>query len=294
MTVFTIVVTYNRLSLLKEGLDAIRRQTAFIDKIVVVNNGSTDGTSEWLKKEHKDLHVINQENVGGAGGFHSGIKYAFENGADWIWMMDDDVKPEPNCLSELLKHGEISKCLHPKRICKDGVEYYWGNFFDIVRNRIIPLNVFEYNKKEFYFVTTGCFEGMLIHSEIVNKIGYPDTRFFIYGDDTVYGYMANQYTNVCCVNSAKMVRAVNSNDDPFRPMYLYYKFRNFHLFNEYAIKLVNTKFDFHVKSEYYHNAFMDLAKIVFKNYKLNYKMKLMKAVFRGVFDSNRKKINRSF
>lgn len=293
MTVFTIVVTYNRLNLLREVLEAIKRQTVNIDKIVVVNNCSTDGTSEWLSNE-KDVFVINQSNVGGAGGFHTGIKYAYENGADWIWMMDDDVKPEPDCLGELLKHDNFSKCLHPKRICKDGIEYYWGNYFDIARNRIIPLNAFEYNKKAIYFVSTGCFEGMLIHSEIVNKIGYPDSRFFIYGDDTVYGYLANQYTNVCCVSSAKMTRAVNSNDDPFRPMYLYYKFRNFHLFEEYSVKLTNKKFDYKVKSEYYHNAMMDIAKIVFNKNKVSYKIKLAKAVIRGVIDAKRKKTDRSF
>lgn len=293
MKIFAIVVTYNRLNLLKVGLEALKRQTAKIDKIIVVNNGSTDSTSEWLKNQH-DLFVINQENVGGAGGFQTGIKYAHETGADWIWMMDDDVKPEPDCLLELLKHSDISKCLHPKRICNDGKEYYWGNHFDIVRNRIIPFNVFEFNKKAFYFVSTGCFEGMLIHSEIVDEIGYPDSRFFIYGDDSVYGYLANHYTNVCCVNSAKMVRAVNSNDDQNRPMYLYYKFRNIHLMEEYSEKLTNTKFNIHVKSEYYRNALKEIVKIILRNYKAIYKIKLINAIIRGVIDANRKKINRSF
>ena len=74
-----VVVTYNRLELLKEVVESLRQQTFRDFQIVVVNNGSTDNTSEWLTNQ-KDIYTINQENLGGAGGFFTGMKYVAENG----------------------------------------------------------------------------------------------------------------------------------------------------------------------------------------------------------------------
>ena len=50
------------------------------------------------------VKVINQENTGGAGGFYTGVKFAYENGADWVWTMDDDVVPNYECLEELMNY----------------------------------------------------------------------------------------------------------------------------------------------------------------------------------------------
>jgi len=65
-TIAAVVVTYNRLTLLKKCIASIKKQTRKIDKIIVINNGSTDQTGDWLKKE-KGLTVITQGNLGGAG-----------------------------------------------------------------------------------------------------------------------------------------------------------------------------------------------------------------------------------
>ena len=60
--IYAVVVTFNRLELLKRNIDSLR-QNHPIERIIVVNNGSTDGTREWLS-EQSDLLVITQENVG--------------------------------------------------------------------------------------------------------------------------------------------------------------------------------------------------------------------------------------
>ena len=87
-----VVVTYCRLELVKKTISALRNQLYKLDSIIVVDNNSTDGTSEWLDSQN-DLVVIHQENIGGSGGFYRGIKEAYDRGADWIWCMDDDVYP---------------------------------------------------------------------------------------------------------------------------------------------------------------------------------------------------------
>ncbi|HEY3389414.1 MAG TPA: glycosyltransferase, partial [Prolixibacteraceae bacterium] len=269
-----------------------RNQTANIDKIVIVNNGSTDGTTEWLRTQTY-AYVINQENSGGAGGFCTGVKYAFENGADWIWMMDDDVKPESDCLFELLKYGNVSKCLHPTKRYIDGVNYIWGEYFEIEKNYKFYLPPDQYQNKDLFFINNGCFEGMLINSEIVAKIGFPDSRFFIAGDDTIYGYLANQFTNVCVVKNAKMIRVRSSKENNLKPMYLYYELRNFHLFQEYAIKLSNANFPLSVKLRYYAKIIRSLQKSIFLREKLNYKIKLVRAIIMGFWHSKLKRINKS-
>ena len=90
MNIIAVVVTYNRMELLKRNIRCLQ-QNKPISSIVIVNNGSTDGTTEWLAAQ-EGLTVINQTNVGGAGGFYTGIQYAIRR-VRWIWCMDDDVFP---------------------------------------------------------------------------------------------------------------------------------------------------------------------------------------------------------
>ncbi|HUS02867.1 MAG TPA: glycosyltransferase, partial [Chitinophagaceae bacterium] len=100
--VIAVIVTYNRQQLLANCITALKNQTRKLDTILVINNGSTDETSKWLKKQ-KDIDHITQENVGSGGGFYTGIKTAFERGYHWIWLMDDDGFPKEDALEKLLE-----------------------------------------------------------------------------------------------------------------------------------------------------------------------------------------------
>ena len=103
--IIAVVVTYNRLNLLQRVVGALKGQSRKLDKIYIINNGSTDGTKEWLDVQ-TGLNVIHQENVGGSGGFYRGIQDASKEECDWIWCMDDDVFPRENCLETLLNVAE--------------------------------------------------------------------------------------------------------------------------------------------------------------------------------------------
>lgn len=104
--ILAVVVTYNRLELLKRCIKGLQSQTLKDFDILIVNNGSTDGTKEWIDSLSKEILRIHQGNLGGAGGFYAGQKYGYDNGYEWIWMMDDDGVPDSNQLSELLKVAE--------------------------------------------------------------------------------------------------------------------------------------------------------------------------------------------
>ena len=102
--VIAVVVTCNRCELLKLSLNALFASAYNIEKIIVVNNASEDGTKEYLDTINNDkLLVIHKEvNEGGAGGFFYGIKEAYFQGCDFVWIMDDDTIITPLALNELI------------------------------------------------------------------------------------------------------------------------------------------------------------------------------------------------
>lgn len=187
MKVIAVVVTYNRSQLLKRNITCLRKNSPHA--IIVVNNGSKDDTGEWLA-EQTDLIVITQANVGGSGGFYTGIQQAMERGADWIWCMDDDVFPRPDCLSNLLDHtaSEEVGILAPRRLME-------GNIFTNDFQAVNLTNPFSsmYKKKlkkqvinKPVEILGTAFEGLFIRKEAVEKIGLPNKDLFIFCDDTDY------------------------------------------------------------------------------------------------------------
>lgn len=107
-----LIVTYNRLNLLKECIQAVLHQKMKPTNIIVVNNNSTDGTDNYLKKisnQLSNLKILNlNENLGGAGGFNAGFKYFIQNSSsDYLWLMDDDAIPNNLTLKNLLSATDL-------------------------------------------------------------------------------------------------------------------------------------------------------------------------------------------
>lgn len=210
--VTAIIATFNRLDFLKEIIQALRNQTYKIDNIVVTNNSSEDGTEEWLN-EQKDIIVQKQENVGSSGGQYTGMKGAMETDCDFIWMMDDDVVPEKNCLENLMKVADENKIVAPVRYNNDGT-LFWNetinfNISNPFKSIWDGINNKEYYDKQGELVYTEglTFEGPLIPRNIVEKIGYPEFSFFIYADDSEYMIRAIKHEfKTYLVKSAKMNR----------------------------------------------------------------------------------------
>ena len=107
-TVAVVVVTYNRADLLVGMLDGLAAQTRAADAVIVIDNASTDHTRAVLDaRTDLPLHVTTSEaNLGGAGGFHLGVRAAYDAGYDRVWLMDDDVVPAPDCLAVLMAVDE--------------------------------------------------------------------------------------------------------------------------------------------------------------------------------------------
>ncbi len=190
--VIAVVVTYNRLPLLRRNI-ACLRANAPVGHIIVVDNGSTDGTAEWLECERGEcLTVIRQENVGGSGGFHRGMDEAVKAGADWVWCMDDDVFPRPDCLEKMLPFtaDDTLGLIAPRRLMEGRVftnDFTGCDFVHPFRSlytgKIAKMPV---PPSEATFIAGTAFEGPLIRAAAVEKVGLPNRELFIFCDDTDY------------------------------------------------------------------------------------------------------------
>jgi GT2 family glycosyltransferase len=234
--VCAVVVTFNRRALLGGCLRSLLAQTRKLDEILVVDNASSDGTPAMLAAEFPEVRVLRlPANTGGAGGFHAGMKWAYLEGFDWIWTMDDDIEMGPETLEVMLKYRAVSDFIHVRKMTPEG-PLVWEATWDVSRAlpSRFPVEVGFEAGREWVPMQAGNFEGALIHRRVVELAGYPDPRFFFHLDDTLYGFLASLKTLVIYVNHfgiRKMVRA----QPPSRMVY-YLRIRNNFLAFEYLKK----------------------------------------------------------
>ena len=193
-SICAVVVTYNRKKLLLRCLQALEQQSYLLDHIVIVNNASTDGTVDFLEKqgylENPRVTLLDlSENQGGAGGFHAGIQFAYEQGYDYIWLMDDDGYPEINCLKELASYLSNNSYIGPVVIDSKTKEKL--SFSIRLPNSLVvfdtydSLRNFEKNNKTIQKLILP-FNGTLMSRELISKIGLPFKDYFIWGDEKEY------------------------------------------------------------------------------------------------------------
>lgn len=186
-TITAIIVTYNRNKLLERCLFAIATQTRQPDVVLVIDNASTDGTPEWLHK-WLPLHlpkatlIALDHNTGGAGGFAAGLKHAIDNGAEWVWMMDDDAEPLPDALEELMRVASDPMHVYGSLAVCGGETSWLTTVLDPPLGEVDrPDEVPAYAQ-----VQSLPFLGFLIHRDLVARIGLPDAGYFIAADDVEY------------------------------------------------------------------------------------------------------------
>ncbi len=187
--VAAVVVTYNRIQMLKENLEALQKQSYPCD-VLVVDNHSVDETQEYMNayiQNHPNMQYIRlSENTGGAGGFNRGFREAALKGYDYVWVMDDDCIPNVDALETLMdadkqlkgEYGYLSSVV----LWTDGKECK-------MNRQKVKKAYYEYAhllKDSLVQVEQSTFVSLLFPMATIKKVGLPIKEFFIWGDDIEY------------------------------------------------------------------------------------------------------------
>jgi GT2 family glycosyltransferase len=240
-----VIVTWNKLPGLQLLLEDIR-QLQLIDNpsidnqldIYIIDNASTDGTSDWLRTRQSDVKVIRTaQNCGGSGGFSLGLKTASELDYSYIWLLDDDVRLETNSLVELvavLKNqpkigivgSQIRKLNNPEIIQEMGAKIYpkKAHLLGCFANQ--PHNNLEdnYQVGSWISVDVVAAASLLVRTKLVREIGGFE-NYFLHFDDVEWCLRAVKYGASVAVAPRSIVWH-DSPDHKVRPWISYYDERN--------------------------------------------------------------------
>jgi GT2 family glycosyltransferase len=192
--VWTLVLTYNGLEDTRKCLRSLESQAAAGHAILVVDNGSTDGTMEAVAREFpwtKRLRV--EQNQGPSVGNNRGIEYALQQGAGSVLLLNNDTTVAPNLIDRLTvaakAHPEfqiigpvINYMDEPAVVMTDGVTFNPPGYNGLFVRKVVPLVDAATPAITAVDIVNGC--AMLVSAEVFRKIGLFDERFFIYHDET--------------------------------------------------------------------------------------------------------------
>ncbi len=263
-----VVVTNNRKQMLGECLEALEAQKAkpmtvanllgedlgvskikqygpggFHFDVLVVDNASTDGTEEYIQ-DMIDRHPNNlsyirlEENLGGAGGFSFGMKYAVEHGATYVWVMDDDTVPEKDALEKLVQAmialkgaNERFGFLSSQAVWSDGEPCRMNRQEELEPKNEKQRRLMEQDR--IIPVKSATFVSLLIPAGMITSIGLPLKDYFIWGDDKEFTLRLSNVRNCYKVEDSVVVHKTKNNvgsniveDDLERIHRYYYAYRN--------------------------------------------------------------------
>lgn len=214
--VAAVVVTYNRAEMLRQCLMSLQKQTMPCD-ILVVDNASMDDTQALVQRAAQhDASIFYRntgENLGGAGGFNFGMRWAVEAGYAFVWVMDDDCFPEPVALEKLLdadrllqgEYGWLSSVAlwTDGRECRMNRPKIKKNFYDRI----------ELLRDGILLAEQATFVSLFLKAETIRAVGLPVKEFFIWGDDIEYTRRITIREKMPCyvVGQSRVIHAMKNN-----------------------------------------------------------------------------------
>lgn len=200
--IVAIIVTFNRLEHIKKTVISCLAEP--LDRLLIVDNGSTDGTREWLaqQKDPRICVIENSENLGGAGGFELGMRRAMAQEApDWLLLMDDDARPCPGAITAFRENQSpgvdviAARVMRPDgRICemnRPSRNPFWS-FSAFLKTLFgggrmgFHIKDVQYDGTQLVRIDAASFVGLFVSRQAVAKTGYPEGQLFLYGDDVLY------------------------------------------------------------------------------------------------------------
>ena len=205
-----MVVTYNRLPLLRQCLAALTAQTAPGLTIFLIDNASTDGTAEAVAAMTLPNLVYRNtgKNLGGAGGFAYGVREAALAGYDALWLMDDDTLPTPTALAEFLQadrdlHGRYG-WLSGRALAPDGTDQPMN------LQRVTPYKDLPSFDGARIPAVMASFVSLFLRTETVRRYGLPIAEFFIWSDDWEYTRRISRAQPCYVIPASRVVHAMQN------------------------------------------------------------------------------------
>lgn len=240
--VWAVVVTYNRLDLLKECIEAVQSQSEKCH-ILIVDNASTDNTQEYcVSLCENDINISYkrmEKNIGGAGGFSRGMAYAVEHGAKYVWIMDDDTIPRPDALEKLVEAAGRIEAVDNHSFGFVSSEVLWVDGQPCKMNKQLtrqPIDAVESNLSRDYGmipVKSATFVSLLFSAETIVECGLPIEEYFIWGDDKEYTLRVSDAHHCFKINDSVVLHKMKNNegsnithDDLDRIGRYFYAYRN--------------------------------------------------------------------
>lgn len=207
--VHAAVVTYNRGPLLVECLQALLAQSSPVAKVVVVDNASTDGTTDLLSENGLLDHAAVvyerlERNLGSSGGYSRAIALA-RDGADWIWIMDDDAEPTGPALERLLASrwaGDPGTIMLAQNVVNPSGSLQLGARGRFARRALALAPEEHVDGVELDFAT---FVGMLVRGETARATDPPLPEFFIWCDDYEWCLRLRRHGSIRLVPASEIV-----------------------------------------------------------------------------------------
>jgi len=231
--VFIIIVNWNGNEDTIECLESLKNNDYPNYKVVIVDNGS-DKKIEISDSEIKVIY--NKENLGFSGGNNIGIKYALENNADYILLLNNDTIVSNDFLSKMIKFAQKNKQVgiigpkiyfpNSKKIWFAGGKINWLYNKGTMRG-FNQIDSGQYDKPEVQntdFITGCC---ALIKKEVIKKIGLMSEEYFLYYEDTDFSLKARRAGYDCVlIPSAVIWHKGSKSAIAESPSYIYYHIRN--------------------------------------------------------------------
>jgi GT2 family glycosyltransferase len=234
---YTIIVNWNLKIDVLACISSLRTAGAPLDQIIVVDNGSSDGSVDALRTIYgPDLRILpNKVNLGFAVGNNLGIKHALDLRAEWIFLLNNDTTVAPTLFTELakvIKNNPQYGIISPLIMAYDDPDRIWN-----LGNRRIPGTLITYSPHKgrtdkgnlphlvpVDFIT-GC--GMIVNAGVFKKIGLLNSKYFMYGEDVEFCWKAQQAGfKIACATKGKIWHKGSASAKRDKPRFRYLQIRN--------------------------------------------------------------------
>jgi rhamnosyltransferase len=213
-SIASVTIAYNAAEVLPRQIERLLQQSWNLAEIIVVDNGSTDGTSEMLAARYPQITVLRfAQNISPGTAASIGMSHAiFEKGYDWVWIFDADSEPEPDTLRRLLNGleslngcGESVGILAPLLLHRAGGECYPPHYWRDGWIKPSPALL----RQPVLLVDLVLGSGMMIHRQVVESIGVLHEQMAVYFQDFEYCLRAREHGyQIAVVTDARLAHEV--------------------------------------------------------------------------------------